>query len=47
MVMNEIELAWELFVSLHADWERLAHLEGKLSVRTAGDAVARALRESA
>ena len=27
--------------------ERLAHLEAKLGVRTTGDAVARALRESA
>ena len=40
-------LAWELFLSLHAVRERLAHLEAKLGVRTAGDAVARALRESA
>ena len=47
MVMNEIELAWELFVSLHAVWERLAHLEAKLSVRSAGEVVARALRERA
>jgi len=45
--MNEIELAWELFVTLHPVWERLAHLEAKLSVRTAGEPVARALRESA
>ena len=47
MVMNVSELAWELFVSLHAVWERLAHLEDTLSVRTAGEAVARALRETA
>jgi DNA-binding CsgD family transcriptional regulator len=47
MVMNEAELAWELFLSLHAVRERLAHLEAKLGVRTTGDAVARALRESA
>jgi DNA-binding CsgD family transcriptional regulator len=47
MVMNEAELAWELFLSLHAVRDRLAHLEAKLGVRTTGDAVARALRESA
>jgi DNA-binding CsgD family transcriptional regulator len=47
MVMNETELAWELFLSLHAVRGRLAHLEAKLGVRTAADAVARALRESA
>jgi DNA-binding CsgD family transcriptional regulator len=40
------ELAWELFLSLHAVRERLARLQAKLGVRTAGDAVARALRES-
>jgi DNA-binding CsgD family transcriptional regulator len=43
---GEAELAWELFLSLHAVRERLARLEAKLEVRTAGDAVARALRES-
>ena len=32
--------------SLHAVGERLARLQAKLGVRTAGDAVARALRES-
>ena len=42
----EAELAWELFLSLHAVRERLARLEAKLEVRTARDAVARALRES-
>jgi DNA-binding CsgD family transcriptional regulator len=47
MVMNEAELAWELFLSLHAVWDRLERLEAKLGVRTAGDAVARARRESA
>ena len=47
VVMNEAELAFELFLSLYAVRERLAHLEAKLGVRTAGDAVARALRESA
>jgi len=43
---GEAELAWELFLSLHAVRERLARLEAKLGVRTAGDAVARARRES-
>jgi DNA-binding CsgD family transcriptional regulator len=43
---GEAELAWELFLSLHAVRERLARLEAKLGVRTAGDAVARALAES-
>ena len=47
VVMNEAELAWELFLSPHTVRERLAHLEAKLGVRTTGDAVARALRESA
>jgi DNA-binding CsgD family transcriptional regulator len=46
VIEGEAELAWELFLSLHAVRERLAHLEAKLGVRTAGDAVARALRES-
>jgi DNA-binding CsgD family transcriptional regulator len=44
---DEAEIAWELFLSLHAVRERLARLEAKLGVRTAADAVARALRESA
>jgi DNA-binding CsgD family transcriptional regulator len=43
---DEVELAWELFLSLHAIRERLASLEAKLGVQTAGDAVAVALRES-
>ena len=43
---GEAELAWELFLSLHAVRERLARLEAKLGVRTPGDAVARARRES-
>ena len=47
VIEDEAELAWELFLSLHAVRERLARLEAKLGVRTAGDAVARALRESA
>jgi DNA-binding CsgD family transcriptional regulator len=46
VVEGEAELAWELFLSLHAVRERLARLQAKLGVRTAGDAVARALRES-
>ena len=46
VIEGEAELAWELFLSLHAVRERLARLEAKLEVRTAGDAVARALRES-
>jgi DNA-binding CsgD family transcriptional regulator len=46
VIEGEAELAWELFLSLHAVRERLAQLEAKLGVRTAGDAVARALRES-
>jgi DNA-binding CsgD family transcriptional regulator len=46
VIQGEAELAWELFLSLHAIRERLARLEAKLGVRTAGDAVARALAES-
>jgi DNA-binding CsgD family transcriptional regulator len=44
---DEADIAWELFLSLHAVRQRLARLEAKLGVRTAADAVARALRESA
>jgi DNA-binding CsgD family transcriptional regulator len=44
---DEADIAWELFLSLHAIRERLARLEAKLGVHTAADAVARALRESA
>ena len=44
---DEAEIAWELFLSLHAVRERLARVEAKLGVRTAAEAVARALRESA
>ena len=40
-IEDEVELAWELFLSLHAVRERLASLEAKLGVRTVGDAVAR------
>jgi DNA-binding NarL/FixJ family response regulator len=44
---DESDIAWELFLSLHAVRERLARLEAKLGVRTAAEAVAQALRESA
>ena len=47
VIDDEAELAWELFLSLHAVRERLARLEAKLGVRTPRDAVARALRDSA
>jgi DNA-binding CsgD family transcriptional regulator len=47
IIEDEAEIAWELFLSLHAVRERLARLEAKLDARTAADAVARALRESA
>ena len=47
VIEGEAEIAWELSLSLHAVRERLAHLEAKLGVRTAAEAVARALRESA
>src|SRR5215217_1810304 len=46
VIEGEAELAWELFLSLLAVRERLAQLEANLDVRTAGDAVARTLRES-
>jgi DNA-binding CsgD family transcriptional regulator len=46
-IEDEADIAWELFLSLHAVRERLARLQAKLGVRTAPDAVARALRESA
>jgi DNA-binding CsgD family transcriptional regulator len=46
-IADEAELACELFLSLHAVRQRLARLEAKLGVQTAGDAVALALRESA
>jgi hypothetical protein len=47
VIEDEAEIAWELFLSLHAVRERLARQEAKLGVRTAAEAVARALRESA
>jgi DNA-binding CsgD family transcriptional regulator len=46
-IEDETEIAWELFLSLHAVRKRLERLETKLGVRTAADAVAWALRESA
>jgi DNA-binding CsgD family transcriptional regulator len=46
-MQDEADIAWELFLSLHAVRERLARVEAKLGVRTAAEAVARALRESA
>jgi DNA-binding CsgD family transcriptional regulator len=46
VIQGEADLAWELFLSLHAVRERLARLEAKLGVSTVGDAVAQALRES-
>jgi DNA-binding CsgD family transcriptional regulator len=47
VMQDEHEIARQLFLSLHAVRERLAHLEAKLDVRTTADAIARALRESA
>ena len=47
LMEDEADIAWELFLSLHAVRERLARLQAKLGVRTAAGAVARALRESA
>jgi DNA-binding CsgD family transcriptional regulator len=44
---DEADIAWELFLSLHAVRERLARLEAKLGVDTAAGAIARALHESA
>jgi DNA-binding CsgD family transcriptional regulator len=43
---DEADIAWELSLSLHAVRDRLARLEAKLGVRTASQAVDRALRES-
>ena len=45
-IEEEVDIAWELCLSLHAVRDRLAHLEAKLGVQTAADAVSRALRES-
>jgi DNA-binding CsgD family transcriptional regulator len=44
---DEADIAWELFLSLHAVRERLGRLEAKLGVHTAAEAVARARLESA
>jgi hypothetical protein len=44
VIEGEAELAWELFLSLHAIRERLAR-GGQARVRTAGDTIARVLRE--
>jgi DNA-binding CsgD family transcriptional regulator len=44
---DEAQVAWELFLSLHAVHERLERIDAKLGVRTTEDAVGRALRESA
>jgi DNA-binding CsgD family transcriptional regulator len=45
-IEDEGDIAWELCLSVHAVRDRLAHLEAKLGVHTAADAVTRALRES-
>jgi DNA-binding CsgD family transcriptional regulator len=47
VLVDEVEVARELFLSLHAVRERLERLEAKLEVDSAAEAVARALRESA
>jgi DNA-binding CsgD family transcriptional regulator len=46
-IEQEEDIAWDLCLSRHAVRDRLAHLEAKLGVHTAADAVIRALRESA
>ena len=50
-IEEEADIAWELCLSLHAVRDRLAHLEAKLGVHTAADAVtvrsARARRQPA
>jgi DNA-binding CsgD family transcriptional regulator len=45
-IEDEADIAWELFLSLHAVRKRLASLEAKLDVSTTAEAVAQALRES-
>jgi hypothetical protein len=45
-IEEEADIVWEPCLSLHAVRDRLAHLEAKLGVHTAADAVSRALRES-
>ena len=46
VMQDAADIAGELFLSLHAVRDRLTHLQDKLGVPTAADAVARALRES-
>ncbi|MCW3045773.1 MAG: hypothetical protein JWO74_57 [Solirubrobacterales bacterium] len=45
-IEDEADIAWELFLSVHAVRERLAHLEARLGVSTAAEAAARVRRES-
>jgi DNA-binding NarL/FixJ family response regulator len=45
-IEQEADIAWELCLSLHAVQDRLAHVEAKLGVHTAADAIATAFRES-
>jgi DNA-binding CsgD family transcriptional regulator len=44
---DEMDIAWELFLSVHAVRKRLSRLQAKLDARTRAEAVARARRESA
>jgi DNA-binding CsgD family transcriptional regulator len=46
-IEDELEIAAELFLSLHAVRDRLERIEAKLHVRTANEAVAQALTHSA
>ena len=46
-IEDELEIAAELFLSLHAVRDRLERIEAKLHVLTANDAVAQALTQSA
>lgn len=46
-IEDELEIAAELFLSLHTVRDRLERIEAKLHVRTANDAVAQALTHSA
>jgi len=45
-IEDEADIAWELFLSLHAVRRRLACLEAKLGAHSAAEAIARALRAS-
>jgi len=45
-IEEEADIAWELCLSRRAVRDRLLHLEAKLGVHTASDAVAKAFRES-